>query len=162
MKAKIGKCIDCSADAPEKPLIAKRCQDHYWKHRREVNSKKPKAEEKKLVKKEQNIFFANQILEIPKHCEECGADLSYWRKSMPKAIIAHILPKRENGGFPSVATHPKNRLFICPTPCHADFDNKGESHAQQMKSLPIMRERFNEFKNCLTESELERVPNYLK
>lgn len=161
MKTKIGKCIDCPDDAPEKPLIADRCGFHYWKHRSEINSKKSKAREKKEIRIERDIFFANQILQIPKCCEECECDLSYWKRAMPKAIIAHILPKRERGGFPSVATHPQNRMFYCPD-CHTDFDNKGESHAQQMKSLLIMRERFNEFKNCLTESELERVPNYLK
>ncbi|MEE6130231.1 hypothetical protein V2E39_22725 [Chryseobacterium arthrosphaerae] len=36
IKPKIGKCIDCSSDSPEKRLIAKRCEFHYWQHRKKV------------------------------------------------------------------------------------------------------------------------------
>lgn len=36
IKPKIGKCIDCSSDSPEKRLIAKRCELHYWLHRKKV------------------------------------------------------------------------------------------------------------------------------
>ena len=157
MKRKTGKCIDCPPDAPATYLIAKRCQKHYWIHRKKVNQDKPKKERPDL-----KTYFANQILQIPTKCEECGADLTYWKKQMPKAIIAHILPKRVTGGFPSVATHPANRMFFCPTPCHADYDNKGNDHALKMKSLPIIRERFDIFKGLLTESELQRIPDFLK
>ena len=88
--------------------------------------------------------------------------MTYWIKSkFWRAIIAHILPKREVGGFPSVATHPRNRMFYCPD-CHTDFDNKGSDHVSQMKSLPVMRQRYAEFKDCLTIAEQQRVPEYLK
>lgn len=159
MKAKKGKCVDCPSGTPEKYLIAKRCEFHYKLHRNKVNAGKKHNVEKREYKKELNVYFANQILITPKRCEECGADLSYWKNSMPRAIIAHILPKSK---FKSVATHPKNKMFFCPSPCHADFDNKGEDFAKTMKSLPLMRERFEEFKNLLTSQELARVPKYLK
>ena len=119
--------------------------------------------EKREYKKELNVFFASQILQIPATCENCKTDIRFWRndKRFSRSLVAHILPKRKIGGFPSVGTHPKNRVFLCPT-CHTDFDNKGAEYAEKMPVLNIMRERFNEFKDILTKSELERVPKYLK
>ena len=138
IKTKKGFCIDCK-DGKEKPLTAKRCQTHYWKHREKVNKEKNKDKKawKAEKRKELNVFFANQILALPNNCEECNASLKYWKTSkLIKATIAHILPKRENG-FPSVATHPMNRMFFCPD-CHTNFDNGDSKDAEKMKSLPII------------------------
>lgn len=163
IKPKIGKCKDCPAGAAAKPLTAGRCQQHYWEYRNKVNSQKPAAKAKKAKKASLNVFFASEILTTPNKCEECGGDLRYWRQSkvFARALIAHILPKREKGGFPTVATHPKNKMYFCPD-CHTNYDNKGADYAAKMQSLPVMRERFNEFKHLLSESDLQRVPNYLK
>lgn len=161
MNYKVGKCIDCAPDAPAKPLIAKRCEFHYKIHRNKVNAGKKHNVEKKAFKKDLNVYFASQILQIPATCENCGCDIRWQREKHPRALVAHILPKRKQGGFPAVATHPKNRVFLCIT-CHTDFDNKGAEYAENMRCLPIMRQRFEEFKNCLTAHDLERVPNYLK
>lgn len=163
IKPKKGKCIDCPTDAPEQFLTAKRCQRHYWLHRQKIAAKKPAKQAKEKKRKDLSVFFASQLLQVPSFCEECGESLLPWKNSkiFQRAIIAHILPKRENGGFPSVATHPQNRMFYCPD-CHTDFDNKGAAHAAGMKSLPVMRERYQEFKNSLTEAERMRVPEYLK
>ena len=163
MKAKKGKCVDCPSGTPEKYLIAKRCEFHYKLHRNKVNAGKKHNVEKREYKKELNVFFASQILQIPATCENCKTDIRFWRndKRFSRSLVAHILPKRKIGGFPSVGTHPKNRVFLCPT-CHTDFDNKGAEYAEKMPALSIMRERFNEFKDVLTKSELERVPKYLK
>ena len=161
IKPKKGKCIDCPAGAPEKYLTAKRCEFHYRLHRNAVNANKKHNVSKKEFKADLNVFFASQTLQVPYKCEECGGDISYWKIKNPRMLIAHILPKRKNGGFPSVATHPRNRMFYCPD-CHTYFDTKGASFAEQLKSLPVMRARFNEFKNELSEQDLQRVPNYLK
>lgn len=162
MKKKIGICIDCEK---EKYIYSKkRCKDCYWINNRKENAEKNKEKllAKSQKKKALGIFFASQLLEVSKNCEECGTDLTYWIKSkFWRAIIAHILPKRETGGFPSVAMHPRNRMFYCPD-CHTDFDNKGSDHVSKMRSLPIMRQRYLEFKDCLTIAEQQRVPDYLK
>lgn len=158
IKQKVGICLDCK-DGKEKPLIAKRCRTHYWQHRAKV--KNPKSAWKEEKRKELNVFFASQLLEVPKCCENCNEDLSYQKKAMPKSIIAHILPKRENGGFPKVATHPKNKMFLC-LQCHHNYDDLGSDFAKQMKILPTIKQRFNEFKHLLTTSELQRIPEFLK
>ena len=163
MSYKVGKCIDCAPDAPMKPLIAKRCEFHYKLHRNKVNAGKKHNVEKREYKKELNGFFASQILQIPATCENCKTDIRFWRndKRFSRSLVAHILPKRKLGGFPSVGTHPKNRVFLCPD-CHTQMDNKGAEYAENMRCLPIMRQRFAEFKNCLTAHDLQRVPSYLK
>lgn len=165
IKQKSGNCIEenCSYFGV---LIAKRCQTHYWQYR--AGLKKDNATEGLKTsqtkndddKKLQNVWFASQILQIPHNCEECNKSLGALKSWKPKIIIAHILPKRKEYGFPSVACHPQNRMFYC-WDCHTDFDNKGHDHAKQLKSLPLMRERFLQFKDDLTERELARVPDYL-
>lgn len=161
MKPKKGHCIDCPDGSPEKYLTAKRCGFHYKKHRAAISAAKPKARAKVAKKAELNIFFASQILDIPAKCENCPNDIRYWRQINPRMLVAHILPKREVGGFPQVATHPLNRVFLCPD-CHTNFDNKGEAFALTMPALPLIIERFNGFKNLLSISDLQRIPNYLK
>ena len=161
MKAKKGKCVDCPSGTPEKYLIAKRCEFHYKLHRNKVNAGKKHNVEKREYKKDLNVYFASQILQIPATCENCGGDIRWQREKHPRALVAHILPKRKQGGFPSVSMHPQNRVFLCPD-CHTQMDNKGAEYAENMRCLPIMRQRFAEFKNCLTAHDLQRVPSYLK
>lgn len=147
-------------------LIAKKCKTHYWQHRASVkknsSSNRLKMAEKKERQKDLNEWFEKQIAQIPTYCEECGTNLGGWRQVMPRAIIAHILPKRLTaGGFPSVATHPMNRMFYCPD-CHNRYDNRGWSHVPTMKSYPKVLERFKEFAGDLTEEEFNRLPEYLQ
>lgn len=143
------------------------CQSHYWEQNNKKNLKKNKTSEKgkdKIeFKKDLNVFFASQLLEIPDKCENCPNSIVYFRanKNMWRSLIAHILPKRLNYGFPVVATHPQNKIFLCPE-CHGNYDNLGSDFAKKMPALPLMRERFNTFKHLLSESELQRVPEYLK
>lgn len=162
IKPKRGHCVDCPPDAPEKFLTAGRCEFHYRAHRNRVNAGKKHNVAKREKKQELNVFFASQILEIPPCCEECTRDIRFYRasKNFARSLVAHILPKREKGGFPLVATHPLNRMFYCPD-CHTDFDNKGIEHAMKLKSLPLMISRFNQFKDVLSPQDLERVPVYL-
>lgn len=163
IKIKEGNCIEEGCSYFGK-LIAKRCQNHYWAHRSSIKKSSPtgaaKIAKEGERKKSLNVFFASQILQIPTYCEECETNLSGWKHVRPRAIIAHILPKRKVFGFPSVATHPQNRMFFCPD-CHTDFDQKGTDHALKMKSLPEMKRRFQEFKDELTPEERNRVPIYL-
>lgn len=157
---KKGKCLDCT-DGKETYLIAGRCQKHYWQHRAKIKGTKPgiKSRVKKVIDdhKGMDAWFERQIAQIPAHCEECGKSLASWKIVMPRACVAHILPKRKTYGFPSVATAEHNRMFFC-VDCHTNFDN---GMLKEIKSLPLMRERFATFKDQLTDQELNRVPKYL-
>lgn len=159
IKPKIGECKDCPAGSAHKPLTAGRCQNHYWEYRRSVNSKKPKAVAKKLHKEGLNVFFASQILTMPSTCEESGKPLPKSPLWMRRACVAHILPKRPDYGFPSVAMHPMNKIFLHPD-IHQDMDNFGESYVLKMRSLPIMRERVKQLIPFLSPGELNRLPQY--
>ena len=163
IKAKIGRCIDCPPDAPEKPLTKKRCQFHYWKNNAKENAEKKKSKGKEKVKtaKEMNLFFASELPNIPERCENCNASLKWQKMNNYKSIIAHILPKRKVGGFPSVATHPKNRVFLC-LECHGNFDNKGAEYATKMNCFDVICERFMEFESLLSEADKQRLPFYFK
>lgn len=160
IKAKRGKCIDCPPGAGEVPLTAKRCKTHYWAHRRQVNQQKPRNQQKKAEKGTFAVFFASQALVFPDKCEESGQPLPKSPAWMKKACIAHILKKRSDFGFPSVATHPSNKIFLHPD-IHANMDNLGESYILKMKSLPVMKERVKILLPFLTEEERNRVPDYL-
>lgn len=144
----------------------KKCQFHYWQQNAKDNAEKKKnngkAAAKQKTAKDLNLFFASQLLEVPDNCENCGDSLDYLKRSrMRKSIIAHILPKRPVGGFSKVATHPKNKLFLC-LDCHTDFDNKGAEFATTMNCFELMCERFLEFENELSESDKQRLPFYFK
>lgn len=162
IKIKIGKCEDCPEGSPDKPLTKGKCGFHYRIYLNKRSRAKPANVAKEENKKKLTVFFASQVLEAPDYCEnECGTSLRYFKEVRSRVIVAHILPKRKTGGFPSLATHPKNRVFLCPD-CHTNFDNKGAEFARTMPALKIMRERFAEFGKSLTVAEFMRVPDYLK
>jgi hypothetical protein len=93
IKAKSGKCLDCSPNEPEKPLIAGRCQSHYWKHRSgQSKTKEALAKPKKKFKvvsdkqakrlaeyrkKRDNYFKENPVCEYP---ECCSTDIQLHHK----------------------------------------------------------------------------------
>ena len=158
LKSKEGVCVVCNC----KRLIysKKMCQSCYWKDNEKKNTEKKKnngkAKEKSKTIKDLNVFFASQIPEIPNDCENCEGSLKWQKQNRFKSIIAHILPKRKDGGFPSVATHPKNRMFLC-SDCHANMDNKGKEWVQQMNCFPLMIERLREFVHLVKEKR--ELPN---
>lgn len=156
IKPKIGICKICQKQGP---VIAGLCNTHYWANRDKINAAKPKAKEKKEVGKVVGAFIGAQTLVMPENCEECGNPLPKSPPWMRRSCIAHILKKRTDYGFPSVAIHPLNVLFLCHT-CHADFDNLGESHILKMKTLPLMKERVNVLLQFLNTNEFNKIPAY--
>ena len=159
IKQKKGKCIDCPPGAGEVPLIAKRCQQHYWRHRGKVKAGTAGKQAKEARAGELKVFFASQALTFPDKCEESGQPLPKSPAWMKKACIAHILPKRPDFGFPSVAMHPSNVIFL-HADIHSNMDNLGADYVKKMKSLPVMKERVAILLPFLTEEELNRVPEY--
>lgn len=147
-------------------LIAKKCKTHYWRHREQLKKNSSpnrlKTAFKESYKKKLDEWFDKQIGQIPTYCEECGTNLGGWRQVMPRAIIAHILPKRlTTGGFPEVATEPENRMFYCPD-CHNRYDNRGWSGVRSMKSFPLVIERLVTFADKLSPEDYNRLPDELK
>lgn len=160
IKQKTGGCKDCPKGSGPVPLIAGRCQFHYWQYRSKVNASKPKNKAKEVQKQVFGTFFASQMLTMPKYCEESGKLLPTSPAWLKKACVAHILPKRADHGFPSVAIHPLNRIFLHPD-IHTNMDNSGFEYMKNMKALPIIKERIKAFYHLLTEKEKNKVPDFL-
>ncbi len=163
IKQKTGQCIDCPPGVI-RYLTAGRCKGHYKAYRDKVCAERKAARDpdgkQKIAAGELKTYFANQALQMPRHCEECGAVLPMSPPWLKKATNAHILAKRKTYGFPSVACHPQNMVFLCPLTCHQDFDQKGQDHIKQMKCLPILRERVAVLLPELTPQERNKVPEY--
>lgn len=161
IKPKEGKCIDCSPNDSDKPLMAKRCivkpHFHYKKHKQaeyalnQSNKNKAKSQTLRTVSNGQTLgsWFNEQINQMPRHCENCNEYLSPYAPWSSRAYIAHILPKRN---FESVMVHPLNRLFLC-IDCHTKFDNSLSREIVQMKCWPLAVERFNCFKSLIVSRE---------
>lgn len=111
-----------------------------------------------------NVFFANASLVFPERCENCGKRLDSSNAMARRSQTCHILPKTKSGGFPTVATHPANKVFMCCfAGCygHGDWDNQD---AEKRKTMPVYKlavERFRKFENELTEPEKIKAYRYL-
>ena len=75
IKQKIGKCSECEPGAPEQPLIAGKCQRHYWQFRSkqwkksEPKEKKPipRRSKKKIIEDLQYSVLRKEFLEKPEN-----------------------------------------------------------------------------------------------
>lgn len=131
----------------------------YWQQRRELKLKGPKpASVVREERKAKGAWYANQIKQAAKNCENCGTPLAGTKAVIASAIIAHILPKKQ---FPSVALHPLNRWFACGD-CHTNHDQKGAKFVQSMPVFPILKLRVKEFYHLIEREERRRVPVYFK
>lgn len=134
----------------------------YWQQRRNMKlGSKPTARETREKKKAKGVYFANQIMQSPQFCENCGADLSGTKAINPAAIVAHIIEKNETSGCPSVALHPLNRWFACGD-CHTHYDRKGADFVQKMPIFPELVERVKRFYFQIDPKERRRVPEYFR
>lgn len=129
-----------------------------------VSKPKSLTQAEKEFKAELNVFFASQTLVMPFICDNCKQPLYAFSNFEKRACIAHILPKsaKQSVGFPTVATHPKNKLFLCAKGgCHDRYDKKGAEDRAAMNCYPLALERFEQFKSLLTEQELQKAYKYL-
>ena len=113
-----------------------------------------------------NVFFANQVLQCPAECENCGKPLHAYNDSMKRFVTAHILPKNDKE-FPTVAAHPLNRMFLgfgvfSECNCHGDWDNKDADARIKMPCYSLAIERLQSFKSLLKGQEITRAEKYLK
>ena len=166
------------------------CGGFCWKHEKEDPKYQEKQDNKKLKKAEAKIrqtivteenklvnnaaaatlqqienFFFHAAVELDKNprCEECGKPISkpkYYRSS-----TAHVLPKRKEYGFPSVAADPLNRLFLgagmnktCN--CHDIYDSSWEAASKMKiwrKAVAIVIELYPK----IHPSEHKNIPDIL-
>jgi hypothetical protein len=113
-----------------------------------------------------NVFFASQALQVPENCENCGLPLFAYSDANKRFVTAHILPKKDKQ-FPSVATHPLNRMFLgfglfSSCNCHGDWDNKDADARIKMPCYSLAIERLQSFKSLLIGEEIGRAEKYLK
>lgn len=158
MAVKFGQCPRCPKNSPAKRLYGGVCAYHIG-HPAEDQSRQTLKEDVKQDHESQLLkkFFAEQVLILPRRCENCDGRIittAAWPKS---AAVCHILPKRI---FKSVMVHPMNRWFGCIN-CHGDYDNKGWTFAVTMKVWPVCVERFREFMVLIKDTELRYLPNPL-
>jgi hypothetical protein len=160
IQIKNGQCIDCPLGT-ERPLTARRCHTHYWQYRASLKKHASPVEIDGLAEdKAEAQWFADQINQMPKHCENCGEYLNQYAPWGAKSYVAHILAKRDNM-FPSVKLHPLNRVFLC-IQCHTNYDNWGDSaKVMAMAAYPIILERFHLIFDDIDPKELIHLPPYL-
>ncbi len=126
---------------------------------------KPKVLTKpeKEFKQELNVFYASEALRIPDRCENCNQPLRPKNVFERRAIVAHILPKSPNSGFPTIAIHPQNKMFLgtyCG--CHNKWDNTDGETRATMPCYSIAIERFKTYlAPRLTDKEYVKACTYL-
>jgi hypothetical protein len=137
-------------------------ESNYLKQRRAMKLQgKTSTSEKKAEAKIKGVYFANQVAQAPKHCENCGAPLAGTKSINPSAIVAHILPKSKKTGCPSVALHPLNKFYACGD-CHTDYDNARAKDVQNMPIFPVLVERVAAFYDDIAPEERRRVPAHFR
>lgn len=121
---------------------------------------------------EMKLYWMLAINELAKNpfCQECGAVIPNKKQNWTtgvmeetnvfyRAATAHVLPKRDNYGFPSVASNPNNRLFLgSGCGCHQRYDKSWED-AAQMKVFPIAIEKFKLLYPLIHSSERKNIPD---
>lgn len=156
---KLKQCSVCLKFVPlwkSKPPTCKSCMA-----RQPIKQKAPVKKESKAAL---NVFFASQTLLFPTHCENCGIELKIYSSWERRKSTAHILPKSETSGFPEVATHPQNRIFLCCDHgghCHGNWDNKDAEARKNMKVYNLAIERYELFKSNVKPERQRKARIYL-
>lgn len=159
MERKLKICSDCGKPSVLWRSTPKLCKSCAGKPKHQKVKK-----EKMEVKQGLNVFFASQALQFPSNCENCNHPLNPYTSFDKRKMIAHILPKTGNGGFPSVAIHPQNRMFLCCMEgnwCHEKWDQGDASDRIKMPVYSLAIERFEAFKSLLSTKELIKANKYL-
>lgn len=170
MSVTFGKCPDCKDGRSVRLWGTGTCY-HHFKNPPKKGDKASKAtvEEVKAIayavlvkptKQQLDAWFLSRAYERPRVCEEpgCSHELLAAYGWQMKATICHIVPKRH---FWSVALHPLNRLYLCKTPHHDDYDSSWDK-ATQMHVWPLAVERFQVFMHLITDTELRFLPPALR
>lgn len=110
-------------------------------------------------------FFdqAAEIIAYNPHCMEC--ELLGVRTFIPqkyyRAATAHVLQKRKEYGFPSIAAHPENFLVLGTTCGHHALYDRSWEDAQKMKVFPLALSKMKMLLPLISESEKKNLPDFL-
>lgn len=129
------------------------------------------AIEDKIEDAQMSLYWMLAKRELAKNpkCMNCGAFIPEKIKQIGKKFsldgyrcaTAHVLPKRKEYGFPSVAANPINRLFLGSAiggcGCHDDYDSSWEK-ASTMKIWPLAVEIFKQLYPLIHPSERKSIP----
>lgn len=114
-------------------------------------------------KKEQGRgnWFKKMWQKAPRLCMECEKPTIGTMLINPAAVVAHILPKRPDGGCPSVQYEEDNVVFLCGD-CHTNMDNLGADYVKKMKIYPLLKQRVTMLWDRIARSEQKNVPDHLR
>jgi hypothetical protein len=167
IRQKIGKCIDCDPnDSILKPLIARRCEKHYWQYRKSVSKKNIRqlsADHQDPVplkeKTALGLWFKYHIEHNLWICENCKDPIPHHTSNHLYAAQAHIVPKLI---YTSVKSNLDNHMSLCSygsnNNCHYSFDFSW-SRASRMPVMEVAKKRFLKFCHLLTNEEKEKLPS---
>jgi len=111
---------------------------------------------------------ANELRQNP-YCQECGTWIPEKIKQIGKKFTlngyrcatAHVLPKKEEYGFPSIAHVLDNRIFLgAGCGCHAKYDRSWED-AATMKIWPIALEKIKKLIPLIDPKERKNIPDII-
>ncbi len=122
-----------------------------------ARSAKPAVPDDKIIKAEMDLFWLSACKALAAHpyCMECGAFIP---AAFYRAATAHVLPKRKEFGFPSVASNIINRLFLgAGCGCHNKYDRSWQD-AATMKVFPHAVEIFKLLYPSIDPAEHKNIP----
>jgi|SRR5882724_9615 len=133
----------------------------YWKQRRDAKLKQTTSlsEIKREKKADLSAFYIAMAAKAPTTCENCNTSLQATINFHPRAHIAHIVPKGQDG-CPSVATEPFNCWYAC-LDCHTFYDKQPADLVATMHVIPKLIKRLKLFYKKIADNEKRRIPAYL-
>lgn len=123
--------------------------------------------EEQTQKHQLQQWFDNVSRKIEQHpyCLECELNgiHTHIPPSQYRNASAHILPKRDEYGFPSVATHPENFMGALGTTCgcHYKYDRSWDD-ASKMKVWPIAIDKIKKMLPFIAASEIKNLPDIIR
>lgn len=133
----------------------KKVEKNYWSDIRAKSIKKSQAK-RRVEKKSLDEWYQEMRKRMQGTCRNCGAKSMRDNDAMYKWSICHILPKKPDFGFPSVATNLYNFWEGC-VECHSKFDSNWET-AYKMQVWPEVKFKFKLFQSEIAPEEQSRIP----
>lgn len=163
-----GYYADCRPDLKEAKLKKQQNKQALIKDTSSLRKLNTVSPDDKVEIAKMDLYWMLAKKEIAKNprCMECGAFIPEFiqmvgmkmKLSGYRCATAHVLPKKKEFGFPSVASNPINRLFLgSGCGCHNKYDSSWEK-AATMKVWPLAVEIFKKLYPLIAASEKKNIP----